>query len=91
MFSHSLQLLFGAGVGIAVLGILFREHMVRVIANEQYLVPVQGFDSGDVFVIVLFVVVFYFASLLFIYLLIAAKKQSQLLKINIFVTLINII
>ena len=91
LLKNSLQILFGASVWMCVLGILFREHIVELIANDNYITTSHIFSSVDVFPIVLWVIVFYFISLLYIYVLVAAKKQSQLLKINIFVTLINII
>ena len=91
MIQASFSLLLSAGVWICALGILFRENIIRIIANADYLSAEYVFHSGDAFVVVFGVIVFYFVSLLGVYLLIAAKQQSQLLRINIIVTLINII
>ncbi|MDF1682801.1 MAG: hypothetical protein P1U46_03685 [Patescibacteria group bacterium] len=41
--------------------------------------------------VVFIVVIFYFLSLVFIYSLVASEKQSRLLKINIVVTIVNIV
>ncbi|MDD3302779.1 MAG: polysaccharide biosynthesis C-terminal domain-containing protein, partial [Candidatus Gracilibacteria bacterium] len=49
------------------------------------------YSSSDVFFIVLLVLIFYFISNLFIYILIASNNESKLLKINIIVAIFNII
>ena len=88
----SFKLLFSFALGIFILGVLFKNHIIEIISNKSYLFPPNhDYSSADVFVIVLGVIIVYFLSLLFIYIFIAAKKQSTLLKINIFVTLLNII
>jgi len=91
LVQNSFYILFSTAIWICSLWVLFRENIILIIANEQYLSSDYAFHSADVFIIVFGVIVFYFISLLCIYLLIAFNQQSQLLKINIFVTIINII
>lgn len=70
---------------------LFRDSIIEIIANKTYLEPDHIYNSSDAFFVVLLVVLFYFVSLLYIYIFIASKNQSRLLKINIFITIFNII
>jgi len=92
MISFSLFLLSSAGIYIWISGSLLATQVVHIIANQDYILGTgSNYSSVQVFPIVLLVLVFYFLSLTFTYGLIAAKKQSLLLKINIFVTLINIV
>lgn len=76
---------------ILFLWILFRENIIEIIANKDYLIWDSFYNSANAMIIVLFVVVFYFISLLFIYIFIASNNQKIILKINIFITLFNII
>ncbi|PID87480.1 hypothetical protein CSB07_00725 [Candidatus Gracilibacteria bacterium] len=91
VFSISFKILFAFGTLVFLLGSLFRNHVIKIIANESYLSPNHIYNSSEAFLIVLLVVLFYFISLLFIYIFIASKNQSKLLKINIFITIFNII
>jgi O-antigen/teichoic acid export membrane protein len=63
----------------------------KIFANKNYLVTTHMFNSSDAFLIVFAVVVFYFISLVFIYSLIASDNQNKLLKINIVITIFNIV
>jgi len=88
----SFKILISVGVGVFVFGTLLREHVIRIIANTEYLSSTQHlYSSGDVFWIVLAVLLFHFVSLVFIYILIAVRQQWKLLKINLIVTVFNII
>ncbi|MBT3727638.1 hypothetical protein HOG21_08640 [bacterium] len=49
------------------------------------------FNSSDAFLVVFAVVVFNFLSLVFIYSLVASENQGKLLKINLIVTVFNIV
>lgn len=91
LIALSFRILFAGAIMIFSLWVLFRDSIIRIIANEDYLLTGQAFNSSDAFFIVLAVIVFYFISLVFIYCLVAANQQSKLLKINIIVTLFNII
>lgn len=87
----SIKILFSFWLLIFVMWTLFRENIVEIISNKDYLDSSLLFNSWDVFPIVLWVLVFHFISLVFIYSLIASNKQSILLKINIAITIFNII
>jgi O-antigen/teichoic acid export membrane protein len=87
----SFQILFSSWILIFVLWILFRENLIEIIANRQYIDTGLQFNSSDAFLVVFAIVLFNFISLVFIYILIASKNQSRLLKINIIVTIVNII
>lgn len=88
----SSKILISAASIIATLGILFRYDMIRIISDESiYLAEQLTYNSADALLIVLCVVVFYFISLIYIYIFIAANQQAQLLRINIMITLFNII
>ncbi len=87
----SLKVLFSFWILVFVLWVLFRDHVIMIIANENYLDSLLAYNSSDVFPIVLWVLVFYFLSLVFIYSLITVKKQSLLLNINIVIAIFNII
>lgn len=87
----SFKILFSFSVLIFSLWILFRNYLIEIVANKNYLITDHMYNSSDAFVIVFAVVVFYFISLVFIYSLVASNNQNKLLKINIIVTLFNII
>jgi hypothetical protein len=65
--------------------------MIKIIANNDYLVTTHMFNSSDAFLVVFAVIVFNFLSLVFIYSLVASENQSRLLKINMVVTVFNIV
>lgn len=94
-FNKYIQLSFHALLSwwmlIFVLWVLFRDYLIEIIANSDYLDPSLVYNSSDAFLVVFAVVLFNFISLVFIYALIATKNQSKLLKINIVVTIVNII
>jgi O-antigen/teichoic acid export membrane protein len=87
----SFQILFSFSLLILVLGVLFRDFFILIIANKNYIFTDHMFNSSDAFLVVFLVVVFYFISLVFIYSLVASQHQNKLLKINIVVTIVNII
>jgi O-antigen/teichoic acid export membrane protein len=62
-----------------------------IIANKDYLVTTHIYNSSQAFIVVFWVILFYFISLVFVYTLVASEKQSKLLKINIIITIFNII
>lgn len=91
LLQMSFKFLFAGWLLIFFLWVLFRENMIELIANRQYLDTWDSYNSADAFLVVFAVVLFHFISLVFIYTLIASHNQSKLLKINIVVTLFNII
>jgi len=88
----SFKILLSAGLTVFIFGSLLRDNIISIIASEKYLSGANHiYSSTSVFSIVLAVLLFYFISLVFIYILIAVKKQSRLLKINLVVTIFNIV
>ena len=87
----SFRILFSFAICIFVLWVLFRDYLINIIANENYLITDHIFNSSDAFLVVFSIVLFYFISLIFIYCFIASNNQSRLLKINILLTIFNII
>lgn len=86
----SFKVLFMFSLMIFVLWVLFREYIILIIANSDYL-NVIPYNSADAFLIVFAVILFYFISLVFIYTFVASENQHKLLKINIIVTIFNFI
>ena len=79
-------------VAMLVFWLAFKDIMVQTIANADYLDrSLYTYTSSDAFIIVLFMIVFYFMFLIFQYIFIASENQWKLLKINIYITLFNII
>ena len=88
----SLKVLISFWVLIFTLWNLLAVETIAIIATPEYLNPIgQNYNSVQAFSIVLGVLLFHFISLAFIYILIASERQSILLKVNLFVTLVNII
>jgi len=87
----SFKLLFSSAIMIFSLWVLFREYLIKIIANIDYINTTHIFNSSDAFLVVFAVIVFNYLSLVFIYTLVASENQSKLLKINIIVTIFNII
>ncbi len=86
-----LFLLSGSAI-MLIFGFIFKDIMIEIIANKDYLDrDIYEYTSSDAFIIVLLMIVFYFMFLLFQYIFIAAEKQWDLLKINIAITLFNVI
>lgn len=91
-FALSLKVLLSFWVLIVCLGNLFAAETIRIIATPEYLNPIGSlYNSAQVFWIVLFILMFYFVSNCFIYMLIASERQWILLWINFWVTIFNII
>lgn len=88
----SLKVLISFWLLVLVLINLFWTALISVIATPEYLSPLNGdYSSVQAFSVVSWVLLLHFISLWFIYVFIAAEKQSVLLKINILVTLVNIV
>lgn len=88
----SFKLLFSFSLFLLVSWTLFRNNIIEIVANREYITsPGHIYSSSSVFFIVLLVLVFYFISNLFIYILISSNNEKKLLKINIIVALFNII
>ena len=87
--SYGILLFFGGATALFLA--IKREMILRLIANEQYLVPIGKYDSVDALQIVSFVFFLFFTSSLFNYLLIASGKQGRLLWINGAIAIVNIV
>lgn len=85
----SFKVLFMFSSMVFVLWVLFREYIILIVANQKYLDETIRFNSSDAFLVVFSVILFYFISLVFIYIFVASEKQNRLLKINIIVTIFN--
>lgn len=91
ILNNSFRFLYSFWLICVVLVTVLREHIVDVIANEEYINSSFAYSSVDVFPVVIGVAFFYYLSSIFNYILIASKNETQLLKINVGVTLINIL
>ncbi len=92
LLKNSFRFLFWFSMFIVLLGFIFAKDILLIISNDDYINNVKyTYTSLDVFYIVLFVLLFYFISMLYNYYFIASKKESIILKINIFITIFNII
>ncbi len=90
---NTFKLLFAFWVWIISLWIVFKDYIVNLIANPNYLkvTPLNQYTSADAFNIVFFMLLFFYLWLVFSYLLVATERQNRLLKISIILTLVNII
>ncbi len=91
LISTSFKVLFSFSIMVFTLWVLFRDYLIEIIANRNYIETTHMYNSSDAFLVVFSVIVFNFLSLVFIYSLVASENQSRLLKINIIVTIINIV
>lgn len=87
----SFKVLFMFSFMIFTLWILFRDYIILIVANKEYLSESLRFTSSDAFLVVFAVILFYFISLVFIYVFVASENQNKLLKINIIVTIFNFV
>ena len=92
IFFLSFKILWSFWILILLLGNLFAEQIVRIIATPEYISPlIHSFNSVQALHIVFWVLLFHFLALCCIYMMIASERQSLLLWINLWVTLLNII
>lgn len=92
LVGKSFKILFSMWVCFLTFWALFRDSIITIVANEDYIKWLwHTYTSSDAFLIVLFVMLFYFISSIYNYLLIATENQRKLLNINIFITLFNIL
>jgi len=92
LIKNSFRFLFWFGMFIVVLWSIFAKDILLLIWKSEYIDnKIYTYTSYDIFVIVLFILMFYFISMLFTYLFIVDKKEKTILKINIFITIFNII
>jgi O-antigen/teichoic acid export membrane protein len=88
----SLKVLISFSLCIFIFWSSLARDIISVIATPEYINPIShSFNSPFALSLALWVLVFHFVSLAFIYVLIASERQWLLLRINIWITLINII
>lgn len=90
---NALKVMLSMWTIIISLWIVFKDHIVKIIANENYLkiTEYNNYTSSEAFSITLFMILFFYLWIVFSYLLIWADKQKKLLKISIILTIANII
>lgn len=92
ILQNSFKFLFSFSLIIVVLGIILGRDMISMIATPDYLdSSIHQYTSYDAMFIVLFILLFYFISSLFIYIFIASKSEKIMVWINLVVTVINIV
>jgi len=92
MLGISLKILTSFGILIFALWNLLAPEIISIISTPEYLEPSSHiYSSVDALRVVLWVLMFHFIALWFIYMFIAQEKQSFLLKVNIWITLFNIV
>lgn len=86
------KILLVFGVGIASFLFINDVNVISFIATKEYIEHSKHlYTSLDAMKIVVFIFLFYFLSSLFTYLLIAHDEQKKLLRINLIITLANLI
>lgn len=92
LINNSIYILLGLSWILFSATFLLKDYAIKVLANDSYIVnSLHNYSSSDVFSIVVWILVFYFMSQIFIYLMIASWNQKYLLKINFIVAMFNII
>jgi len=93
ILSNAFKVLFWAAIPVVALWIALKENIILLIATPDYLTktPLNNYTSAEAFSIVLFILLFFYISLIYNYLFIATDKQARILKISIILTIINIV
>lgn len=92
LVSKSYKLLFAFWIAIIGFSLVNWRNILSLIASKEYLDHSKYlYNSLDSFNVVIFIFLFYFISSIFTYILIASGEQGRLLKINFYLTLINVI
>ncbi|NCP77043.1 hypothetical protein GW830_02820 [bacterium] len=88
--AYKILLIFG--VGIASFLFVNDANVISFIATKEYIEHTKYlYTSLDAMQIVVFIFLFYFLSSLFTYLLIAHDEQKKLLRINLIITIANLV
>lgn len=92
LVSKSYKLLFAFGIWIIAFSLINWYELLSLIASPDYLDHSKHiYSSLDAYKVTVFVFLFCFISSIFTYILIANNDQAKLLKLNFYLTLINII
>lgn len=88
--AYKILLIFG--VGIATFLFVNAGAVIGLLASREYIEHTKYlYTSLDAMQIVVFIFLFYFLSSLFTYLLIAHDEQKKLLRINLTITIVNLV
>ncbi len=93
IIQNALKVMFSMWVIIVSLWLIYKNNIIRIVANENYLeiTDLNKYTSSEAFSIILFMILFFYLGIVFSYLLISLDKQKKLLKISIILTIVNII
>ncbi len=92
LVGKSYKLLFTFWMAIVGFSLVNGYEILRLVATPEYLDHSKYiWNSLDSYRIVVFVFLFCFISSIFTYLLIASSEQSRLLKLNFYLTIINVV
>lgn len=91
LIQKSYRLLFIFWVGIVGFSIVNWYEILRLVAAPDYLDKTHIYNSLHAYRITVFIFLFYFISSIFTYILIANNEQWRLLKINTYITILNIV
>ena len=93
IWENTFKILLTFWIWIISLWIVFKNYVVTLIANPNYLevTSLNKYTSGDAFNIVFFMLLFFYLWLVFSYILVATGRQNKLLIISIILTGVNIV
>lgn len=92
LVKKSYKILWIFGVAIVSFSLINWYEILRLVATPDYLDHFKyTYNSLDAYRITVFIFLFYFISSIFTYLLIAWNEQGRLLKINLTITILNIV
>lgn len=91
LIQKSYRLLFIFWVWIVGFSMVNGYEILRLVATPDYLDKTHVFNSLHAYRITVFIFLFYFISSIFTYILIANNEQWRLLKINTYITVLNIV
>lgn len=92
LIKHALKLLFILWSSASLILFFFAPFIIRLISTDTFVTEnLSGYTAVDAMRIVGFIFFFYFLSSLATYIMIARSEQAKMIRINIFVALINLI
>lgn len=92
LLEKSYRILFIFWVWIVAYSMVWWYEVLRLVATPDYLDHTKYlYNSLDAYRVTVFIFLFYFISSIFTYLLIANNEQSKLLRINFFITILNVV
>ncbi len=90
---NAVKVLFMFSIMIVSMGMVFKDSIILLIANESYLLKtdLNQFTSSHAFTIALLISLFFYIWTVFSYVLVACDRQKKLLIISIILTVVNMI